>query len=121
MLIGNLLRKFQFLIQRRVWDPIKHLWSCSRPEVFCKHFANLTGKHLRQSLFNKVAGLRPGTLLKQESACVNVRPVIYMKFEKFFIVPFQIKCLMYSIFFIFIVSLYQSFRTLLFLLRRVRE
>ena len=35
------------------------------PEVFCKkgvlkNFANLTGKHLRQSLiFNKVAGLTP--------------------------------------------------------------
>ena len=43
----------------------------SHPEVFCKNgvlrnFAKLTGKHLCQSLFfNKVAGLRPATLLKK--------------------------------------------------------
>ena len=43
----------------------------SRPEVFCKkdvlrNFAKFTGKHLCQSLFfNKVAGLRPATLLKK--------------------------------------------------------
>ena len=42
----------------------------SCPEVFCKkgvlrNFAKLTGKHLCQNLFfNKVAGLRPATLLK---------------------------------------------------------
>ena len=42
----------------------------SRPDVFCKkdvlrNFAKFTGKHLCQSLyFNKVAGLRPATLLK---------------------------------------------------------
>ena len=41
-------------------------------EVFCKkdvlrNFTNFTGKHLGQSLsfFNKVAGLRPATLLKK--------------------------------------------------------
>ena len=43
----------------------------SRPEVFYKkgvlrNFANFTGKHLRQALFfNKIAGLRPATLLKK--------------------------------------------------------
>ena len=43
----------------------------SRPEVFCKkgvlrNFAKFTGKRLCQSLFfNKVAGLRPATLLKK--------------------------------------------------------
>ena len=43
----------------------------SRPDVFCKKgvlrdFAKSTGKHLCQSLFfNKVAGLRPATLLKK--------------------------------------------------------
>ena len=43
----------------------------SRSEVFCKkgvlrNFAKSTGKHLCQSLFfNKVAGLRPATLLKK--------------------------------------------------------
>ena len=54
----------------------------SRPEVFCKkgvlrNFTKFTGKHLCQSLilktpvpeshFNKVAGLRPATLLKRDS------------------------------------------------------
>ena len=43
----------------------------SRPEIFCKegvlgNFTNFTGKHLCQSFFfNKVAGLRPVTLLKK--------------------------------------------------------
>ena len=43
----------------------------SRPDVFCKKdvlrdFTKSTGKHLCQSLFfNKVAGLRPATLLKK--------------------------------------------------------
>ena len=45
--------------------------SRSHPEVFCekgvlRNFAKFTGKHLCQSLFfNKVAGLRPATLLKR--------------------------------------------------------
>ena len=44
----------------------------SRPEVFCKkgvlkNFEKFTGKHLCHSLFfNKVAGLRPATLLKKK-------------------------------------------------------
>ena len=48
----------------------KYLGS-SRPGVFCKksvlrNFTKFTGKHLCQSLFfNKVAGLRPATLLKK--------------------------------------------------------
>ena len=43
----------------------------SRPEVFCekdvlRKFAKFTGKHMCQSLFfDKVAGLRPATLLKK--------------------------------------------------------
>ena len=46
-------------------------YKSSRPEVFYKkgvlrNFAKFTGKHLCQSLFfNKVAGLRPATLLKK--------------------------------------------------------
>ena len=42
------------------------------PEVFCKkgvlrNFAKFAGKHLYRGLFlNKVAGLRPATLLKRE-------------------------------------------------------
>ena len=44
----------------------------SRPEVSCKkdvfnYFAKFTEKHLCQSLlFNKIAGLRPATLLKRD-------------------------------------------------------
>ena len=47
----------------------ENLWS--RPKVFCKtgvlrNFAKFTRKHLYQSLFfNKVAALRPATLLKK--------------------------------------------------------
>ena len=47
------------------------VWRSSRPEVFYKNsvlkkLAKLTGKHLCQGLFfNKVAGLRPVTLLKK--------------------------------------------------------
>ena len=43
------------------------------PEVFCKkgvlrNFSKFTGKHLCQSLFfNKVASLKPATLLKRDS------------------------------------------------------
>ena len=57
----------------------------SRPEVFRKkgflrNFAKFTGKHLCQSLFlNKVAGLRPATLLKKRlwHRCF---PVNFVKF-----------------------------------------
>ena len=47
-----------------------HYLRSSRPELFCKkgalrNFAKFTGKHLCQSLFNKVIGLRPATLLKK--------------------------------------------------------
>ena len=48
----------------------------SRTEVFCKkgvlrNFAKFTGKHLCQCLFfNKVAGLRPATLLKRDTGQV---------------------------------------------------
>ena len=50
---------------------IKIALRSSRPEVFCKkgvlkNFAKFTRKHLPQTLFfNKVAGLRPATLLKK--------------------------------------------------------
>ena len=49
------------------------LYRSSRPEVFCKkgvleNFAKFTGKQLSQSLFfNKVADLRPATVLKRGS------------------------------------------------------
>ena len=50
------------------------IFTSSLHKVFCKkdvlkNFAKFTGKHLLQSLFfNKVAGLRPATLLKKTHA-----------------------------------------------------
>ena len=41
---------------------------CSMKKGVLKNFTKFTGKHLCQSLFfNKVAGLRPATLLKRDS------------------------------------------------------
>ena len=41
---------------------------CSIKKAVLKNFTKFTGKHLRQSLFfNKVAALRPATLLKRKS------------------------------------------------------
>ena len=65
----------------------------SLPEVFCKkgvlsNFTKFTGKHLRQSLFfNKVAGLRPATLLKKRlwHRCLPVN------FAKFLRTPISIE------------------------------
>ena len=65
----------------------------SCPEVFCKkdvleNFAKFTVKHLCQSLFfNKVAGLRPATLLKKRlwHRCFTVN------FAKFLRTPFFIE------------------------------
>ena len=57
----------------------------SRPEMFCKKdvlrsFEQFTGKHLCQSLFlNKVAGLRPVTLLKKR-LWYSCFPVNFAKF-----------------------------------------
>ena len=73
---------------------IQHiLYRSSRPEVFCKkgvlkNFTKFTGKHLCQSLFfNKVAGLRPATLLKKRlwHRCFPVN------FVKFLRTPFYIE------------------------------
>ena len=57
----------------------------SRPEVFCKravlgNFAKFTGKHQCHSLFfNKVAGIRPATLLKR-SRWYRCFPINFAKF-----------------------------------------
>ena len=41
---------------------------CSVKKGVLENFSKFTGKHLRQGLFfNKVAGLRPATLLKRDS------------------------------------------------------
>ena len=66
-------------------NAIKHRSSC--PEVFCKkgvlrNFAKFTGKHLCHSLFlNKVAGLRPATLLKKRlwHRCFPVNLVKFLR------------------------------------------
>ena len=88
-------------MNRWVWIGLFSVWSfrSSRPEVFCtkgvlKHFANFTGKHLRQSLFfNKAADLRPATLLKNRPwhRCFSVN------FAKFLRTPFfteHLQCLL---------------------------
>ena len=52
----------------------------SRPEVICRNFSTFVGKHLSQSIFfNKVAGLKPATLLKKRlwDRCF---PVYFAKF-----------------------------------------
>ena len=70
-----LTRKF-FLLLRKQKQP---------PEVLCKNFAKFTEKHLWQRLFfNKVAGLRPATLLKKSfwHMCFS------MNFPKFLRTPF---------------------------------
>ena len=62
----------------------------SRPEVFCRkgvfeNFANFKGKHLCQSLFfNKVATLRPATLLKKRP----MHRCFPVNFDKFLITLF---------------------------------
>ena len=66
------------------------LFRSSRPGLFCRkgalrNFAKFTGKHLYQSLFfDKVAGLRPATLLKRRvwHRCFPVN------FRKFLRTPF---------------------------------
>ena len=60
-----------FLIENWNCDPSSLIRS-SRPEVLFKkgvlsNFAKITGKHLCQILFNKVAGFRSATLLKKNS------------------------------------------------------
>ena len=53
---------------------------CYRPEVFLDISTKFIGKHLCQSLFfNKVAGLRPATLLK-ERLWHRCFPVNFAKF-----------------------------------------
>ena len=55
---------------------------CSVKKVFFKNFAKYTEKHLCQSLFfNKVAGLRPATLLKKRP-WYRCFPVNFAKFFK---------------------------------------
>ena len=55
---------------------------CSVKIGVLRNFTKFTGKHLHQKLFfNKVAGLRPATLLKK-SLWHRCFPVIFVKFLK---------------------------------------
>ena len=62
------------IFSKKYWSDCERGYvGSSRPEVLCKkgvlkNFTKFTGKHLCQSLlFNKIAGLRPTTLLKKET------------------------------------------------------
>ena len=69
------------------------IFRSSCPEVFCekgvlRNFSNFTGKHLCQSLFsNKVAGLKPATLLKKRL----LHRAFPVNFAKFLRTPFFIE------------------------------
>ena len=68
---------------------------CSIKEGVPKKFAKFTRKHLCQSLFfNKIAGLKPATLLKRDSG-TGLKPATLLKrdsgtgvFAKFLGTPF---------------------------------
>ena len=87
--------------------PFFFLFRSSRPEVFCKNdvlrnFAKFTGKHLFQILFfDKIAGLRPATLLKKKlwHRCFPVN------FVKFLRTPFLREHLRWLLLFFLSVSL----------------
>ena len=88
-------------IRKLIWSAYFHLCTeyrltytrSSRPEVFCKkdvlrNIAKFRGKHLCQSLFfNKVASLRPITLLKKRLW----RRCFPVNFVKFLRTPFFIE------------------------------
>ena len=82
ILIMKYLKKWQLFINI-------FYFRSSRPDMFCKkgvleNFAKFYGKHLCQSLFfNKVAALRPATLLKKRlwHSCF---PVNFAKFLRTF-------------------------------------
>ena len=67
MSFGNCSIKKLFKFQDNAVHFISFITVHGRPEVLCKNgiVKNFAGKHLCQGLFfNKVAGLRPATLLK---------------------------------------------------------
>ena len=80
----NFSLKVKPLLSMKTYNTITFFGS-SRPELFCKkgvlrNFTTFKGKHLCQSLFfNKVAGLRPASLLKKRlwHRCF---PVNFVKF-----------------------------------------
>ena len=84
----------------------KRIIRSSDPEVFCKkdvlkNFTKFTGKHLCWNIcFNKVASLRPGTLLKErfQHGCLPVN------FTKFLRTPFFTEHLSSCFWMIFLIS-----------------
>ena len=87
------------------------LFRSSRPEVFCKkgvlrNFTKFSGKHLCQNLFfNKVAGLRPATLLKKNlwHSCF---PVNFAKFLRTAFLTEHLRVAVYVYFMTFMFILY---------------
>ena len=86
-------------------------YKTSQPEVFCKkdvlrNFAKFTRKHLCPSLFfNKVAGLRPATLLKKRlwHRCFPVN------FVKFLRTPFLTEHVRWLLLSLLLILIYYSF------------
>ena len=70
------------------------VWRCSATKNIFENFAKFTGKHLGQSFFfNKVAGLRPATLVKRR-LWHRFFPV---NFAKFLRTPFIIEHLWWQL------------------------
>ena len=100
------------------------------PEFFCKkdvlrNFTKFTGKHLCQYLFfNKVAGLRPSTLLKQRlwHRCFPVdfvkllRITFFTKHLRWLLLEEELKFLLYSI----LGSFYISSLVFIFMIMKIR-
>ena len=68
------INSFFYFVVTRVESLVQQTYrsshrTCSIKKGVLENFTKFTGKHLRQSLFlNKVAGLRPATLFKKDSA-----------------------------------------------------
>ena len=80
--LSFLIKPFSYMT-KNLEQKLKYLKNqSSRLKVFCiksvlRNFAKFTGKHLCQSLFfNKIAGVRPATLLKK----VTLAHVFYCEF-----------------------------------------
>ena len=82
---GQISNKLRILIFGAFWRIRSSHQRCSMKKGVLRNFAKFTGKYLCQSLFfNKVAGLRPATLLKNRlwHRCFPVN------FAKFLRTPF---------------------------------
>ena len=86
----NCIKSFPTTAYFNVLDYFPLIFRSNPPNVFCKkgvlkHFSKFTGKHLSWILFfNKVAGLRPATLLKKKIP----HRYFLVNFEKFLRAPF---------------------------------